>query len=83
MSPSIIGKNYVFVSSFIINVVRDLELHLYGALRFKAFAKQQPLHLMVRIACCFSLDLIANSLSCFQVPFYSCLVGCEFKAWKW
>jgi hypothetical protein len=43
MSPSIIGKNYVFVSSFIINVVRALdralELHLYGALRFKGFAK--------------------------------------------
>jgi hypothetical protein len=39
MSPSIVSKNYVFVSSFIINVVRALELCLYGALRFKGFAK--------------------------------------------
>jgi hypothetical protein len=43
MSPSIIGKNYVFVSSFIINVVRASELCLYGGLRFTGFAKQQSL----------------------------------------
>jgi hypothetical protein len=83
MSPSIINNNYLFLSSFTINGIRSSKLCLDGALRFKGFAKQQPLDLMVRMACSFSLDLIANSLFCFQVPFYSCLVGCEMKAWEW